>query len=82
MMIEDWRPLTTELINANKIIFTLDDQYIAYDIRGDNKLITFEWPDLDKNNKEVIDSRQLAQKIKNFRDANNKVLEGLKAKLY
>ena len=36
----------SEQINAKKIIFTLDDQYVAFDIKGDNKLIWLEWDDM------------------------------------
>jgi hypothetical protein len=41
-----FRPIMSEQINAKKIIFTLDDTFVAFDIRGDNKLVWFEWDDM------------------------------------
>lgn len=46
VLAECFRPIMSEQINAKKIIFTLDDLYVAFDIRGDNKLIWLEWDDM------------------------------------
>ena len=74
---EDWRPIISEQIQAKKIIFTLDDKYVAYDIRGDNKLIIFEWNDMPN----LVDQKQILKEIKNFKEKNLMVIDGLKSKL-
>lgn len=45
LLADDWRPLVSEQINAKKIIFTLEDAWVAFDIKGDNKLYLLEWKD-------------------------------------
>ena len=68
----------SEQINAKKIIFTLDDQYVAFDIKGDNKLIWLEWDDLQG----LLEQKTILAKIKAFKDRNMRVIDGLKSKLY
>ena len=67
----------SEQINAKKIIFTLDDAFVAFDIRGDNKLIFIEWSDM----KGLIDQKQILERIESFRKRNMNVIDGLKSKL-
>lgn len=67
----------SEQINAKKIIFTLDDTFVAFDIRGDNKLVWFEWDDMQG----LMEQKTILQKIKAFKDRNMKVIDGLKSKL-
>ena len=42
---DDWRPIRSIQDNQRKIIFTIDDKHVFYDIRGDNRLIFLEWGD-------------------------------------
>uniref|UniRef100_A0A7S3CJR8 Uncharacterized protein n=1 Tax=Strombidium rassoulzadegani TaxID=1082188 RepID=A0A7S3CJR8_9SPIT len=74
---EDFRPLWSEQINSRKIIFTLDDKYVAYDIRGDNKLVFLEWKDMP----DLHDTSFIVKRIKRFKEKNLKVIDGLKSKL-
>ena len=77
VLADDFRPVFCEQINAKKIIFTLDDAYVAFDIRGDNKLIFIEWEDM----KGLIDKKSILEKIEHFRKRNLNVIDGLKSKL-
>ena len=74
---DDFRPILCEQINAKKIIFTIEDTYVAFDIRGDNKLIFVEWEDM----KGLMDQKQILEKIEHFRKRNMNVIDGLKSKL-
>lgn len=42
----DYRPLYSEQIFSKKNIFTIDDKYVACDIRGENRLIFLQWSDM------------------------------------
>lgn len=77
-MNDDFRPLYSEQINAKKIIFTLDDKYVAYDIRADNKLVFLDWKDMEG----LHDQEFISKKIKRFKEKNLQVIDGLKAKLF
>jgi hypothetical protein len=65
-------------MSTNKIIFTLDDQKVVYQIKGDNKFLYFGWND---EYKDMLNRSELVQKIKEFRDKNFMVLETIKNRL-
>ena len=75
---ECWRPVQAEHVSAKKIVFTLDDRYVCYDVAGDSKLMFFEWDDL-RNLHDV--TNVIIPKIKQFRERNLSVIDGLKTKL-
>ena len=59
---------------------------MAFDIRGDSKIMFIDWPDMnheDKNKNKIIiiDERNMLQKMDEFRKRNMDVIEGLKSKL-
>ena len=55
----------------------MDDAYVAFDIRGDNKLIWLEWDDM----RGLYEQKTILHKIKAFKERNMKVIDGLKSKL-
>lgn len=80
---DDWRPFRSIQNNTRKIIFTLDDNSVFIDIRGDNRLIFLEWGD---DLEGLVHRDYIFKQTNQFREQNvlkvNKIKDELeKAKL-
>jgi hypothetical protein len=59
---------------------------VAFDIRGDSKIIFINWPDIYREIKgegkiPLLDQNTMLLKIKDFRKRNEDVIEGIKSKI-